>query len=227
MNDIAASQGGEGTYYNTSCTAFRGFGIDGTGEPYCCEYSGLTDACNDYTTPPTETYTGTAYADTIKLQYTSLHLGAATVTVYGLSGDDDIQGSPLNALNYLEALYGDDGADTIRGEGGTDEIHGGAGPDILWGGDDADEMYGDAGNDQMKGEDGEDYMDGGADTDQVCGGNDDDDINGGAGDDTMYSGAGYIANQFVDGGADTNACGNNSYATLTNCATSSITSCPW
>lgn len=71
------------------------------------------------------------------------------------------------------------------------------------------------------------YMDGGADTDQVCGGNDDDDINGGAGNDTMYSGAGYIANQFVDGGADTNACGNNSYATLTNCTTSSITSCPW
>lgn len=227
FNDIAGTQGAEGTFYSTSCTAFRGFGTDSTGEMFCCEYTGLVDACNDYTTPPTESFTGTNYSDTIKLQFGALGLGAASPVVYGLAGDDDIQGSFVLALNYFEVLYGDDGADTIRGEAGVDEIHGGAGADIIWGGDDDDEIYGDAGDDHIKGEDGDDYLDGGADDDQVCGGNANDQIYGGLGADTLSSGPGGVGAQIVDGGLGTNHCGYYGWATVTNCVSDTITSCPW
>lgn len=227
FNDIAGTQGAEGTFYSTSCTSFRGFGTDATGEQFCCEYTGLVDACNDYTTPPTDSFTGTNDADTIRLQFGALGLGAASAVVHGYGGADDIQGSFVLALNYFEVLYGDDGADTIRGEAGMDEIHGGAGNDIIWGGDDYDEIYGDAGNDHIKGEGGEDYLDGGADVDQVCGGDGEDELHGGAGNDVLYAGVGSAGSQFVYEDSGTDDCGHYSSATISCSGSHSISACPW
>ncbi len=226
FNDIAATQGAEGNFYNTSSTAFRGFGTDGIGEQFCCEYTGLVDACNDYTAPIVESFTGTNYADTIKLQYSSSHLGCADVVVDAMGGNDDILGSPLLALNYLEVLNGDGGNDTIRGEGGTDEIHGGDGNDTIWGGNDDDECYGDDGDDQIKGDDRSDYLEGGDDEDQVCGGDGSDVILGGAGDDLLFSGVGNIGIQTVTGGGDWDEVGTSTYAVLYD-YDAIITSCPW
>lgn len=225
--DIAGTQGAEGYFYNASSTEFRGFGSDATGELFCCDYTGLVDACNDYTTPTAESFTGTNEADTMKLQYSTYDLKCADPVLHGWGGDDDIEGSRALAVNYVEYLYGDDGSDTIRGDAGLDIIHGGDGPDILWGGDDQDDVYGDAGNDQIKGEDSDDYLDGGIGDDQVCGGPGEDDIVGGIGDDVLFSGVGNSGAQTVDGTSGTDACGSTSYATLLNCDTSSLSACPW
>jgi Ca2+-binding RTX toxin-like protein len=226
FNDIAGTQGADGTFFNTSNTAFRGFGTDAKGELFCCEYTGLTDACSAFATPIAESFTGTNDADTIRLHSTNYDLKCADVDVYGLSDNDDILGSRTLSLNYLEVLNGDDGADTIRGDAGTDEIHGGAGADIIWGGDDDDTIYGDAGDDQIKGDDGDDYLDGGADGDDVCGGANDDVIYGGTGNDYLFSGVGNVSVQTVTGGGGYDECGSSTYAAVSDCD-AVISACPW
>lgn len=230
FNDIAGTQGAEGYFHNTSNTTFRGFGTDSAGETFCCEYTGLVDACNDYTDPIVETFNGSNYVDTIKLQYSTYDLKCATATVYANGAGDDIHGSRTFAVNYLEFLYGGDGSDTIHGYAGLDEIYGGDSTDIIWGGDDADIIYGEDGNDQIKGDDGDDDLYGGAGNDEVCGGMDSDTIDGGVGSDLLFSGTGVFASQTVygGGGTGTDTCGNLTYATLSSCTGgTSLAACPW
>ena len=70
----------------------------------------------------------------------------ARYTIYGLAGNDYIEGSGL-----ADELYGDDG---------DDYLFGGSGNDVLRGGSGYDNLYGDAGNDTLYG-DADDNLDGG------------------------------------------------------------------
>lgn len=87
------------------------------------------------------------------------------VTIYGLAGDDDLQGSASD-----DTLLGSGGRDSMRGGGGGDIIFGNAGGDDLKGGSGADELDGLAGNDKLRGNGGPDDLDGGGGTDDCEGG---------------------------------------------------------
>src|SRR3546814_6939165 len=98
---------------------------------------------------------------------------AASNTIYGGAGGDEIWGQGLADL-----LYGDAGVDIIHGGGGNDVIYG----DSDFGtGTEGDFLFGDAGHDII-------YGGGGADS--IVGGTGDDKLFGGAGDDTILGGEG-------------------------------------
>jgi Ca2+-binding RTX toxin-like protein len=117
----------------------------------------------------------------------------ATISVFGLGGNDTISLDETNGALPRALLFGGDGNDTLiggsgndqlfgqagndvlLGKGGNDLLFGGAGDDILTGGAGNDQVFGQAGNDLMiwNPGDGTDLNEGGAgiDTVQVNGGN--------------------------------------------------------
>ena len=67
------------------------------------------------------------------------------VTVFGLDGDDAIQGTAVDASINL-VLDGGNGDDVLLGGAGNDTLNGGAGDDVLIGGDGLDVLDGGTGN---------------------------------------------------------------------------------
>ncbi len=93
------------------------------------------------------------------------------VEVHGGPGDDQLK-APIKGTGPT-ALFGDDGADTLKGAAGADELHGGAGSDTLDGFGASDALHGDDGDDILDGDSYQaaaaDVIDGGAGTDRVGG----------------------------------------------------------
>lgn len=113
--------------------------------------------------------------------------------IYGLGGDDTIIGG-----NTLDVLSGGDGNDFIRAQGGLDYIYGGNGNDTAEGGDGIDFIFGESGDDGLFGGNDNDYLYGGAGFDYLDGGNGDDYLQGDDGDDILMGGSG---NDWLLGGA--------------------------
>jgi Ca2+-binding RTX toxin-like protein len=80
------------------------------------------------------------------------------IPVYGMGGDDTINGS-----SGSDQIYGGDGADILNAGDGDDEIHGGTGADIVNAGDGDDRIYVDSETDLVAG----DVVHGGAGTDTL------------------------------------------------------------
>jgi trimeric autotransporter adhesin len=75
--------------------------------------------------------------------------------IIGTAGNDKIDGKG----GYYDALFGDDGNDTIAGGGGSDWLRGGDGNDVMTGAGGNDRLRGEAGNDTLNGGDGIDRAD--------------------------------------------------------------------
>ena len=118
-----------------------------------------------------ETFSGTAYADTLDAGDSDVAL-----TLIGEEGNDRITGGTAN--------------DTIDGGAGNDLINGGDGNDSLIGGADEDTLYGGAGNDLIDGGTGNDIVFAGEGNDTVDGGTRNDTIYGGGGNDSLTGGDG-------------------------------------
>jgi Ca2+-binding RTX toxin-like protein len=122
----------------------------------------------------------------------------ATITAFGLNGDDVITLSEVNGAlpkaslfggagndtltggSGADQLFGESGNDTLLGKGGNDVLFGGAGDDTLIGGTGDDQMFGEAGNDRLIWNPGEgtDLMEGGTGEDVAV-------MNGGNGSETF------------------------------------------
>jgi Ca2+-binding RTX toxin-like protein len=91
-------------------------------------------------------------------------------SLFGGAGNDTLVGGSGN-----DQIFGESGNDTLLGKGGDDLLFGGAGNDTLTGGTGSDQMFGEAGDDRMIWNPGEgsDLLEGGAgiDTAEVNGGN--------------------------------------------------------
>lgn len=83
-------------------------------------------------------------------------------TMYGLAGDDTLNGS-----SQSDTLYGGDGVDKLYGVSGNDALYGGAGNDSLYGGDGVDSLDGGDGNDTIDGGNGLDAVLGGIGNDTI------------------------------------------------------------
>ena len=102
----------------------------------------------------------------------TLVAGAATLLLFGGSGNDQLDGSG-NGNGFLAGGSGDD---VIQGGPAKDEMRGDDGDDHLSGG---------AGEDIVKGDEGNDRLDGGPDADAMFGGADVDSLNGDEGPDRL------------------------------------------
>jgi Ca2+-binding RTX toxin-like protein len=115
----------------------------------------------------------------------TLDIATERITVNGLQGDDEIDGSPGLAGLIAMTLNGGQGADKITGGDGPDLITGGDGSDVLSGGAGNDRIVGDRGADTMSGGDGDDttVWNNGDGSDRMDGGNGVDraEVNGAAG----------------------------------------------
>lgn len=158
-----------------------------------------------------ESIAATVYNDTINAAAAT----TASVTLYGLAGNDNLQGGGANDLLFggadndtlngnggNDSVLGEDGNDSVLGGAGDDQLFGGAGTDVLAGGDNNDLIYGDAGNDTLSGNanddlifagDGDDHTAYGADNeagqDTIYGETGNDSLGGGLGNDLLYGGA--------------------------------------
>ncbi len=111
-------------------------------------------------------------------------------TVLGGSGNDLIEAGAVPT--GVNAVYGNDGNDTLRGLSGADSLYGGSGDDVMDGGTENDYLSGGAGRDTMSGSDGNDTLDGGKGVDRIY---------GNRGNDRIYAVDGY--NDIIDGGKST------------------------
>ena len=100
-----------------------------------------------------DTYTGSAYVDTI------FGRGGAD-RLFGQAGDDLIDGG-----DGADELHGGDGDDRLLGQADADWISAGKGADTLEGGAGADSLYGDDDDDVLIGGPGDDTLNGGAGSD--------------------------------------------------------------
>lgn len=89
-------------------------------------------------------------------------VGLRGVALYGIDGDDHLQGSP-----GVDLLVGGRGRDLLQGFEGSDFLLGSSDPDRLEGGGGNDVLRGQGSNDVMLGGDGNDLMDGGGGIDSV------------------------------------------------------------
>lgn len=129
--------------------------------------------------------------------------------VVGSAHGDAIYGN--NGANTLLGENGDDqmdglgGLDVIYGGNGDDTIEGGGGRDFLFGQDDDDDLFGEGGNDFLKGGEGHDKLDGGSGRDNMNGEDGNDLLNGGSGADMLTGGEGADTFVFNDifGAVDT------------------------
>lgn len=112
----------------------------------------------------------------------------------GTGGSDSINGSAsldvISGLDGQDFLYGLEGADTINGGAGDDRLYGNEGNDTLYGEAGSDKLYGHDGNDTLYGDAGIDALYGDAGEDILYGGADKDYLYGGNDDDTLHGGAG-------------------------------------
>ena len=127
--------------------------------------------------------------------------------VGGFSAGDGFGFDVENFANVVgtdqdDALFGDDGSntldgargdDTLRGRGGDDRLDGGRGDDDLRGGDGADRLDGRRGDDNLLGGDGDDRLFGQQGYDVIRGGQGADELGGGSGADTFRWTQGDIA----------------------------------
>ncbi len=121
--------------------------------------------------------------------------GAAEDFIYGLGGNDVINGSSTASHLYgFNATGGTDGTDSITGGLAGDYIQGNAGNDTLVGdnstGGGSDRILGGAGNDVITGVDGNDTVNGNTGNDNIDGGAGNDFLRGGQGNDSVVGGAG-------------------------------------
>jgi Ca2+-binding RTX toxin-like protein len=112
--------------------------------------------------------------------------------VSGTNGNDNLRG--IGAESYH--IYGLAGNDTVQGGEYGDLIYGGAGNDVLYAGTGdwepkGDRIYGEAGFDSITGSKNDDSLYGGDDGDSLAGGLGNDLIDGGYGNDTIFLGNGY------------------------------------
>jgi Ca2+-binding RTX toxin-like protein len=102
--------------------------------------------------------------------------------LYDSVTQDTAAGHVLNGDALYNAIFGNDGNDTLSGLAGNDYLAGGNGNDTLNGGDGNDHLEGGAGNDKLDGGAGDDVMNGGDGNDTFYGGAGADKMDGGAGD---------------------------------------------
>ena len=121
-----------------------------------------------------QTETGTEAPDYLE----ALTSGA----LFGLEGDDQIQGSAEN-----DHLEGDAGNDSMSAAEGDDFADGGSGNDTIYGMNGNDQVFGGLDDDLIEGNNGEDIVDGGDGNDTISGGAGLDALVGGAGDDLIAS----------------------------------------
>jgi Ca2+-binding RTX toxin-like protein len=100
----------------------------------------------------------------------SLSWLTSKISYQGLAGNDTI-----TTGNYDDAIWGDDGNDSLNAGAGNDTLVGGLGLDTLFGGD---------GNDSLNGSNDNDVLYGGAGNDTLTGGAGIDTLGGGSGNDT-------------------------------------------
>jgi Ca2+-binding RTX toxin-like protein len=98
--------------------------------------------------------------DAVDVDNHFIGLGAASVTILGGSGGDDIIGTEfadsIDGGTGNDVVDGDKGNDTITGGDGTDELKGGSGNDNISGGNDDDTLRGQSGDDALIGGSGND-----------------------------------------------------------------------
>ncbi|NEP02753.1 MAG: calcium-binding protein [Symploca sp. SIO2E9] len=109
-------------------------------------------------------------------------------TIYGTNGNDPF--STMTGGSGTDWIFGLGGDDSIDGLGGNDYLFGGNGDDILWGYTGNDYLYGDSGNDDLWGEDGNDTLIGGDGWDTLYGGSGNDYLDAGGGFNTIETGSG-------------------------------------
>ncbi|WP_329310850.1 calcium-binding protein [Streptomyces sp. NBC_01262] len=90
-------------------------------------------------------------------------LSGCSSVCHGGSGNDTLYGTDRQA----NALYGDDGNDTVYGRSGADTLYGGKGNDRLYGEHGNDRLYGNSGNDVLHGGQGSDTLSGGPGRDKL------------------------------------------------------------
>jgi hypothetical protein len=90
--------------------------------------------------------------------------GVGFQTIFGLKGDDLIQGD-INT----DVIYGGHGKDVISGGEGTDSLFGNDGDDVIYGDSGTNVIFGGGGN-FIYGNDGNDRLYGGSDNDALTGG---------------------------------------------------------
>ncbi len=101
--------------------------------------------------------------------------------LYGLEGDDYIDGYSSSVANYTYS----DGKDSLYGAAGVDLLRGGTDDDSLFGGADDDQLEGEAGNDYLTDTDNENAAGDDASNDLMIGGAGKDTLIGGGGNDTL------------------------------------------
>jgi Ca2+-binding RTX toxin-like protein len=101
------------------------------------------------------------------------------VEINGLSGDDTIDSTGLDATKMRLRADGGAGGDVLLGGAGDDVLSGGDGADVLFAGGGDNVVFGGAGDDILRGEAGDDFLDGGAGDDVLI---------GNAGDDILLNG---------------------------------------
>ncbi len=206
---------------STSSTSVQAWGVAGNGGAFCCEESGLADACSG--TRHTATIYGTVENDTISLQWsTSDNLNCTNAQVWADEGNDHLIGS--RSSNSGDALEGEEDDDLILGAGGDDVLHGGPGVDELYGQDGDDTLRGNLGDDRLEGGPGNDALYGEGDADVLCGQGDDDYLSGGGGNDSLYAGTESGDQNY--GGGDTDTCGDSSVYNDATCEDDFLTACP-
>jgi Ca2+-binding RTX toxin-like protein len=163
--------------------------VDGSVPVTCTPASGSTFPI-DTTTVNCEATDAAGNTATASFTVTVIPLfcGEEAATIYGTTGNDDLDGT--EGRDVVVLLAGDDrfdalgGDDLICGDEGIDTINGDAGADVMFGGDGNDIMSGGAGNDDMNGGAGNDVMNGGPGNDIMSGGAGIDSANGAQGTDT-------------------------------------------
>jgi VCBS repeat-containing protein len=118
-------------------------------------------------------------------------------TIYGTSGNDNLDIATRLGTGASAYVAAGDGADRVVGSSGHDTLFGEGGNDQLVGNGGADYLDGGLGNDSLNGGDGNDTLIGGDGNDQLMGYGDNDSLEGGAGSDTLQGGDG---NDTLDGG---------------------------
>ncbi len=112
--------------------------------------------------------------------------------IWGEDGEDTIAGDLGTGVagNGSDLIFGGGDRDTLDGDGGVDTIRGGNGNDIIRGGNGADRLYGDDDEDTIHGEGGADYIEGNSGADVLAGDNGHDTMLGNGGNDTLRGGNG-------------------------------------
>lgn len=115
----------------------------------------------------------------------------------GGSGNDSLKGLD----DQSNSLYGLGGDDTLEGGNLNDLLYGGTGNDLLLGREGQNHLFGEDGNDYLSGRSGDDSLDGGLGHDTLYGGNGGNDtLIGGLGDDELSVGSGLGNRNLLDGG---------------------------